>query len=191
MPASIRLNDLSWSTPQGSTLFSHLDLTFLGERTGLVGRNGVGKTTLLKLIVGELQPSAGDVSVAGTLGVLRQDVQVGLAGTISDLFGVSEEIARLRRVERGDAADEDLELADWTLEARAASALGRLKLDVKLETPLLALSGGQRTRAGLAALVFVEPDFILLDEHERRQTGSRTLAAGEREERCLQFDIQL
>lgn len=163
MPVSIRLNDISWSTPQGSTLFSHLDITFLSERTGLIGRNGVGKTTLLKLMAGELRPASGNVSVTGTLGVLRQAVQ-SHGGAISDLFGVREEIARLRRVEQGVAADEDLELADWTLEARAASALGRLKLDIELETPLLALSGGQRTRAGLAALLFAEPDFILLDE---------------------------
>src|SRR5579883_1446482 len=77
MSASIALAHLSWSTPEGRPLLSELDLSFTAERTGLVGRNGVGKTTLLKLIAGEAAPQAGRVSVNGTLGVLRQTVQVG------------------------------------------------------------------------------------------------------------------
>ena len=54
--------------------------------------------------------------------------------------------------------------ADWTLESRVAAALASLALEVPPETPLAALSGGQSTRAGLAALVFADPDFLVLDE---------------------------
>jgi len=75
--ASITLADLSWSTPDGRPLFANLDLGFEAGRTGLVGRNGVGKTTLLKLVSGDLQPLAGQVTVKGTLGILRQAIQVG------------------------------------------------------------------------------------------------------------------
>ena len=164
MSASITLSGLSWSTPDGRPLFSSLDLSFVTDRTGLVGRNGVGKTTLLRLILGEFSPSAGRLSINGTLGALRQTVQVGPDDTVADLFEVRDALALLRRAEDGQATVDELGHADWTLEARLAAALDRLALDVQPETPLASLSGGQRTRLGLAALLFAAPDFILLDE---------------------------
>ena len=164
MSASITLSGLTQSTPDGRPLFSSLDLSFVTERAGLVGRNGVGKTTLLRLILGELEPTSGRLSVNGTLGVLRQTVQVGADDTVADLFEVREALAVLRRAEDGEASVEEIGRADWTLESRLASALERLGLDVQPDTPLATLSGGQRTRLGLAALLFAAPDFILLDE---------------------------
>ncbi|MGO4704434.1 ABC-F family ATP-binding cassette domain-containing protein [Microvirga sp. 2MCAF38] len=164
MPASIALSRLSWSTPDGRALLSDLELTFGPERAGLVGRNGIGKTTLLKLISAELSPHSGTVTVNGTLGILRQTVQVDSGETIADLFGIAEALAILRRAESGEATVEELAGADWTLVARVASALGRVGLDVDRETRLATMSGGQRTRARLAALIFAEPDFLLLDE---------------------------
>jgi ATPase subunit of ABC transporter with duplicated ATPase domains len=164
MSASIALANLSWSTPEGRPLLSNVDLSFTTERTGLVGRNGVGKTTVLKLMAGDLAPQAGRVTVNGTLGVLRQTVQVGADETVADLFDVRHAVAILDRAEAGQANADELAGADWTLEARLAEALARLGLDATAATRLSTLSGGQRTRAGLAALVFAEPDFILLDE---------------------------
>lgn len=164
MPATISLSAITWVTPDGRALFSNLDLSFDAVRTGLVGRNGVGKTTLLKLISGDLLPQAGRISVDGTLGVLRQAVQVAPGQTVSDLLGVTGALRLLRRAEDGRASIEELSSADWTLEPRMASALASVGLDVLPETPLATLSGGQRTRAALAALVLAEPDFILLDE---------------------------
>ncbi|MBL6616195.1 MAG: ABC-F family ATP-binding cassette domain-containing protein [Reyranella sp.] len=161
---SITVSNLAWSTPDGRPVLSNLDLSFGSERTGLVGRNGVGKSTLLRLIAAELQPQAGSISLAGTLGVLRQAVQVDPTETVVDLFGIADALDLLARAARGDADAEALAHADWTLEARLAEALGRLGLDVSPGTRLGTLSGGQRTRLGLAALVFAEPDFILLDE---------------------------
>ncbi|CAN7380053.1 ABC-F family ATP-binding cassette domain-containing protein [Rhizobium sp. LjRoot30] len=164
MPASITLSDLTWSTPDGRPLFSHLDLSFGAERTGLVGRNGVGKSTILRLVTGVLQPQSGAISVEGRIGLLRQSVQVETDETIADLFEIAEPLAVLARAERGEASAEDLAVADWTLEVRLASALADVGLDAAADTRLAALSGGQRTRAALAALVFSEPDMLLLDE---------------------------
>ncbi|MHA3771489.1 ABC-F family ATP-binding cassette domain-containing protein [Verrucomicrobiota bacterium sgz303538] len=164
MSASITLSSITHSTPEGRNLFSDLNLSFGPERIGLVGRNGVGKTTLFKLIAGDLRPQSGKISVNGNLGILRQTVQVAPDETIADLFGVTEALALLQRIESGDALVEEIADADWTLEARMASALGRLGLDATPQTLLVTLSGGQRTRAALAALVFAEPEFILLDE---------------------------
>jgi ATPase subunit of ABC transporter with duplicated ATPase domains len=158
------LSNLSWSTPDGRPLFSNIDLSFGAERTGLVGRNGVGKTTLLKLVAGELQPQTGSISVSGTIGILRQSVQVGPDETVADLFGATEPLAILRRAESGEASADELAVADWTLEARIDAALERSGLAASPQTLLSALSGGQRTRAALAALIFEEPDFLVLDE---------------------------
>jgi ATPase subunit of ABC transporter with duplicated ATPase domains len=164
MSASIALSNLSWSTPDGRPLFSGLTLGFEQQRTGLVGRNGVGKTTLLKVISGELTALSGSVSVTGAIGGLHQRVQMGADETVADLFGAREDLALLRRAETGTATVDELGRADWTLEARIAQALARVGLDVEPTTHLATLSGGQQTRAGLAALVFAEFDFILLDE---------------------------
>lgn len=164
MPASITLSDLSWSTPDGWPLFTDLSLSFGAERAGLVGRNGVGKTTLLKLIAGDQTPQSGTVAVSGRLHVLHQSVQVSPEETVADLFGIRDSLALLGRAEMGEATTEELTLADWTLEARVAAALTRTSLDAEIRTPLLTLSGGQRTRAALAAAIFAEPDFLILDE---------------------------
>jgi len=160
---SVILSDLSWSI-DGRNLFSQLNLSFGIERTGLVGRNGTGKTTLLNLISGALPLQAGHISVTGSLGVLSQKVLTSPAETVADLFGVTEALAILHRAEAGEATAADFESADWTLEARMTVALARVGLNVLPETRLTTLSGGQQTRAGLAALVFSAPDFLLLDE---------------------------
>jgi ATPase subunit of ABC transporter with duplicated ATPase domains len=141
-----------------------LNLSFGPTKTGLVGRNGVGKTTLIKLIQGDLHPHTGHVAVIGSLGVMRQAVQVSPHETLADLFGVTQAFLTLQRAERGEATDDELADADWTLETRLASALSRLGLTFPSDTLLTTMSGGQRTRAGLAALLFAEPDFLLLDE---------------------------
>lgn len=164
MPASITLSNLSWSTPDGRSLFSNIDLSFGPERSGLVGRNGVGKTTILKLVAGDIQPQTGSVSVQGRIGVMRQSVQVDDGATVADLFGVTAALALLGKAVAGGASVEEIATIDWLLEERLAAALSEVGLDAGPETRLAALSGGQRTRAALASLVFYKPDFLLLDE---------------------------
>lgn len=163
-PASICISGLSWSLPDGKPLFSRLNLSFGPVRTGLVGRNGVGKTSLLHLISRDLSPHSGNVTCVGALGMLRQSVQVNEQETIADLFGMSDELDLLARAERGLLDVEGLLDIDWTLQPRAEAALSRLGLERSFDTRLQDLSGGQRTRAMMAALIFSAPDFILLDE---------------------------
>jgi ATPase subunit of ABC transporter with duplicated ATPase domains len=160
----ITVTDLAWSTPDGRPVFSDLHLTFGPERTGVVGRNGVGKSSLLRLIAGELKPLAGAVSVGGRLAALRQTVQPAPDETIASLFGVAAELSILQRAAAGGATEEDLAAADWTLEDRISASLQALGLSAEPDARLCALSGGQRVRAALAALIFAEPDFLILDE---------------------------
>jgi len=164
MPASISLSNLSWSTPDGTALFTDLTLAVDRERVGIVGRNGTGKSTLLRLIAGDLLPASGDVKVEGTLAVMRQDSLSHPVDSIVDLFGVRPAFDLLDRAEAGTASVEDLADADWTLANRIETALIRCDLPVDPRTPLAELSGGQRSRANLAAMIFADPDFLLLDE---------------------------
>ena len=161
----VTLDSLGYSTPDGRPLFENLTLAFGAERTGLVGRNGVGKSTLLRILVGELAPSAGAVAVRGRIGLLRQALQPPPGASVGDLMGVSEGLARLRRIEAGQGSEDDLADADWTLEGRLDAALAEVRLDgLDLDRPAASLSGGQVTRAMLAGLIAAEPDLLILDE---------------------------
>ncbi|QQA43412.1 ABC-F family ATP-binding cassette domain-containing protein [Pelagovum pacificum] len=158
---SISLSDVSLTLPDQRTLFSGLTLTIPAGRTGLVGRNGVGKTALLRLIAGET-PTSGAIDRPARIGTLTQ-IQPE-HGTIADLFGATGALDLLARADRGEAGVDELAEADWTLEPRIDAALSAVKLDRGATTQLATLSGGQRTRAALAALIFTEPDLMLLDE---------------------------
>lgn len=161
---SITLSNLSWSTPDGRPLFSNLNIVFGPERAGLVGRNGIGKTTLLKLISGELSPSQGSVTAPSRIHVLRQSVQVAEEETVADLFGARHALVLLARAQAGSATLEELADIDWMLEANIEAALARFGLSMPSTTSLAKLSGGQRTRAALAAQVYRAPEFLILDE---------------------------
>jgi ATPase subunit of ABC transporter with duplicated ATPase domains len=108
--------------------------------------------------------SAGKIVIDGSVSLMRQDVRTEAGMTIADLFGASEALAILRRAEAGEASIDELAEADWTIDERIAKALARVELTGDGSTSLATLSGGQRTRASLAAAIFSEPDFLLLDE---------------------------
>ncbi|WP_309643565.1 ATP-binding cassette domain-containing protein, partial [Phenylobacterium sp.] len=161
----VTLNGLSYATPDGRTLFEDLTLAFGAERTGLVGRNGVGKSTLLSLMLGEIAPTTGSVGVLGRLGVLRQTFSPPLKATVAEVLGLDEPLARLARIETGAGTEADFDAADWTLEARLAAAFAQVGLaGLDPRRPAGSLSGGQATRAALAGLLTVQPDMLLLDE---------------------------
>ncbi|MCI4591544.1 ATP-binding cassette domain-containing protein [Sphingobium sp. BYY-5] len=163
MPA-ITLSNLGWSAPDGTPVLSGLDFRFLPEHIGLIGRNGVGKSTLLALIAGERQPATGEVRVDGNIATLRQTLEPDPGQSIADLFDARAALALLDKAEAGVATMEELEDCDWTLPARLTDALAEVGLCVDPATSLAYLSGGQRTRAALAAAIFVRPDWLLLDE---------------------------
>lgn len=161
---SISISGLNWVTPTGRAVLGGIDLRFSQERVGLVGRNGIGKTTLLQIISGDRLPSDGKIVVEGAVSFMRQEVLTQPDMTIADLFGAGDALAVLRRAEAGEASIDELADADWTIEERIHEALARVDLAGEIATPLDTLSGGQRTRASLAAAIFNKPDFLLLDE---------------------------
>ncbi|HEX4711951.1 ABC-F family ATP-binding cassette domain-containing protein [Phenylobacterium sp.] len=165
MSSLVTLDRLAAQTPDGRPLFENLTLTFGAERTGLVGRNGVGKTTLLQIIAGERAPSAGAVALQGRIGLLRQTVQAPPGARVEDLLALGEPLARLRRIAKGQGTGEDLDAADWGLQSRLGAALAHVGLpDLDLDRPAASLSGGQVTRVTLAGLLALAPNLLILDE---------------------------
>jgi len=165
-------------------VFSDLSLVVDGsERLGLIGENGAGKSTLLAILAGELEPDAGSVSRAGSTGLLRQEVIHEPGDTAGDL--VERALAPLRaletelrdaaahltertesadlRYERALAAADAAEL--WSVDSRRDTLLAGLGVgDLPLDRPLVEISGGQRSRVALAALLLSRPHALVLDE---------------------------
>jgi ATPase subunit of ABC transporter with duplicated ATPase domains len=163
--ALVTLDRVAARTPDGHTLFSDLSLAFGRERTGLVGRNGVGKTTLLRLVAGLAEAAEGSISRAGRVGWLEQRRDTRSGETVAELMGVGPPRAVVRRVLAGEGGADDLAAADWTLESRIDTALADVGLPgVDLDRPASGLSGGEQTRVRLAALLLEQPDLLVLDE---------------------------
>lgn len=167
MSPSITCTALSFAWPDGTSVFSGLDIAFGPGRTGLVGVNGTGKSTLLKLIAGELTPSDGVVRVAGEVGYLPQNVTLGTGLRVDEALGIAAQRAALHAIEAGDAAEEHFETVgdDWDVEERALATLGELGLGhIGLDRTVGEVSGGESVLLRLAALLLRRPDVLLLDE---------------------------
>nr|WP_084078504.1 ABC-F family ATP-binding cassette domain-containing protein [Demequina sp. NBRC 110057] len=158
-----------------------------GDRIGLVGRNGAGKTTMTRILAGEGQPSGGSVHHKGTVGYLPQDPRSGdlnqiamdrilaardLAGIIAKMrdaeeaMGGADEKAAAKAMDRYPALEERFRAAGgYAAESEAHRIASNLGLDDRiLAQPLHTLSGGQRRRVELARILFSDAETLLLDE---------------------------
>ncbi|MFJ1544441.1 ribosomal protection-like ABC-F family protein [Streptomyces sp. NPDC088246] len=165
--ASIVCSDLSFTWPDDTPVFQDLSFTVGSGSTGLVAPNGTGKSTLLKLIAGELRPGNGSVSVAGALGYLPQSLPLTGDLTVAEVLGIAAIIQAIDAVESGDVDEKHFTTIgdDWDIEERTRAQLDRLGLaDLTLDRSLSTLSGGQVISLGLAAQLLKRPDVLLLDE---------------------------
>lgn len=163
---SVVFADASFAWPDGSPVLAGVTASFIG-RTGLIGANGTGKTTLLRLITGELRPTAGSVQVAGEVGVLPQQLTLRTSDTIADLLGVRPKLDALRAIEAGGIEPEHFDTIgdDWDVEARATATLAAAGLSgIGLDRPVGRLSGGETVLAALAGLRLARTAVTLLDE---------------------------
>lgn len=150
-----------------------------GEKLALVGNNGVGKSTFLRILTGEIQPDQGRVSIRQGLriGVLTQQPEVAPGLTVKEvLFNDSNEIARVVREYEECLLNPDVdpdkmqdvlvkmeELKAWDYEAKVHEVIERLGVP-ELTKKFGELSGGQRKRIFLAQLLLQEPELIIMDE---------------------------
>src|SRR4051812_41715659 len=165
--SAVACSNLSFSWPDDTPLFTELSFTVGDGRTGLVAPNGAGKSTLLKLIAGEYRPTAGAITIGGTLGYLPQTLPFVADRSVADVLGVASVLDALKALEGGDAGDDVFAAIgdDWDIEERTRAQLDRLGLGhITFERPLGSLSGGEVVSLGLAAQLVKRPDVLLLDE---------------------------
>ncbi|NMU92109.1 ATP-binding cassette domain-containing protein, partial [Achromobacter ruhlandii] len=105
----LTLEGVSYLLPDGSPLFSGLDETFDTRPTGLVGRNGAGKTVLARILAGQLSPSSGRCLRSGSVFYLAQQVSPPSGATVPSLAGVQAPLEALAPVEAGSRAPADFE----------------------------------------------------------------------------------
>lgn len=163
---SISFHNLTYELADGRKVLSGLEGSFLRQRTGLLGDNGVGKSTLLKIIVGELKATSGSCVVHGSVGYLPQDFLVQGSLTVGEVLGVRRKLEAIRRVSAGDADPRLLEEVDgdWDVAEKASRTLAMFGLRIGLGRFCSSLSGGEQVRLNIARLVLQRNDFILLDE---------------------------
>ena len=171
----LKINDISYSVEGRLLLENATAIIPAGHKVGVVGRNGTGKTTLFRLIRGELGLEGGSITLPrqAKIGGVAQEVpgnEVSLIDTVlaadlerANLLKESERVTDAARI-----SDIQTRLADidaWSAEARASSILRGLGFDSKKQQmPCSAFSGGWRMRVALAAVLFSQPDVLLLDE---------------------------
>ena len=171
----LRIRDITYSV-EGRPLFEEASATIPnGHKVGLVGRNGTGKTTLFRLIRGELALETGSISLPSKaqIGGIAQEAPSSNVSLIDTVLAADTERAALMAeaetaTDPTRIAEVQTRLADidaWSAEARAASILKGLGFDEEAQArPCSDFSGGWRMRVALAAVLFSEPDLLLLDE---------------------------
>jgi len=158
-------------------LLSHADFSLAeGERVGLIGRNGTGKSSLLKILAGTQKADSGTLQLRQGLRIatVAQEPQLNSNSTIFDQVAIGlteavmlrkefEQLDHGRDAERFDAISARLDaLGGWTWEQRVDEVLQRLRLDPK--AMIASLSGGNKKRVALAQALVAMPDVLLLDE---------------------------
>ncbi|MGR3696898.1 MAG: ABC-F family ATP-binding cassette domain-containing protein, partial [Roseovarius sp.] len=171
----LRIDDITYSVA-GRTLIENASASIPdGHKVGIVGRNGTGKTTLFRLIRGELALESGSISLPSRarIGGVAQEVPGNEVSLLNTVLSYDTERAELmeeseRSTDGARIAEIQTRLADidaWSAEARAASILKGLGFtDEEQLMPCSAFSGGWRMRVALAGVLFSQPDLLLLDE---------------------------
>lgn len=157
-----------------------------GDKLGIIGVNGAGKSSLFAMITGKYQPTSGEVFISKgkTVGILEQNIEYDSSRTIldeaintfSDLLETEKELENLRMISEQTGSEADAKrYADcqesftsgggYEFRGRCRGILKKLSLPEALwDKPVSSLSGGQKTRLSLACLLLRDPDIILLDE---------------------------
>lgn len=159
-------NNLGYQHPNKDVLFSGIQITLQKhDKVSLIGNNGVGKSTLLRVLAGELASSEGSVDINCSRYYVPQILGQYNHLTISQVWGVDKKLASLKAILEGSVSVEDFEILneDWEIEERCQTILKRWALP-SLFTPLAELSGGQKMKVFLGGIELHEPEMVLMDE---------------------------
>jgi len=166
-PALVSLNQLGFQFANGETIFNELNLKFDHTPTAIVGRNGVGKSVLGRLIAGRLQPTNGSVICSVTTTYVEQNPVVPADLTVADATGSTAILLALDRLSEGKGSIEDFDIVgeQWDF----AERLRRLLDDAGLaktgfDDRVGNLSGGQQARIALIGAFLNHTSLLILDE---------------------------
>ena len=164
---SFILHQVTCQFPTGDTLFGPLNLTLEPSLCALVGRNGSGKTRLLRLLAGLDEPATGHIERFSSHVYVAQQHVISPQTTLAELLGYDVIFAARKRIDSGNYQPDDLELLDgrWDVAERLSEAFINANLPpFDPDKPAGELSGGERIRALLCGVFTAEADFMLLDE---------------------------
>ncbi|WP_062518350.1 ABC-F family ATP-binding cassette domain-containing protein [Demequina gelatinilytica] len=163
---SLTFSHVSFAWPDGRALFADLALAVPPGVTAVIGRNGIGKSTLVRLALGELAPTTGAVVRPASISHVPQHVTLATGATVADVLGIAERRAALHAILEGstDPAHHEALADDWTVEERAAAMLGALRIPAELDRPVGGLSGGEAVLLAVAAALLARPGLLVLDE---------------------------
>ncbi|GAA1459708.1 ABC-F family ATP-binding cassette domain-containing protein [Williamsia maris] len=169
---SVTLSALGFRFPDGSAIFDDVSVSLSGHHVGIVGSNGGGKSTLVRLIIGELTPTSGSVDRPSSIGYVPQDISMHRHRRVEDLIGVAGIRAALARIESGSTGEADHELAEgnWDVDERAVTLFDQLGLGHLVTGPgdltrvVDELSGGESTLIALIGALIAGPQLLVLDE---------------------------
>lgn len=162
------LQDVTYAHPDRDVLFVDISLAINKlDKIALIGNNGTGKSTLLKILAGHLQPTAGIVRAVTKPYYVPQHFGQFNDRTVAEALGIRDKLLALQEILAGHLTDINLELLDddWAIEERCQEAFAHWQLTgLDLSQPMGSLSGGQKTKVFLAGILIHEPDVVLLDE---------------------------
>ncbi|MEE8876916.1 ABC-F family ATP-binding cassette domain-containing protein [Pseudomonas helleri] len=175
----VTLEGVSYQLPDGSPLFSDLNLHLDQRHTGLVGRNGVGKSVLAHLIAGDIAPTAGRCLRTVKVYYLAQHITHAPGQTVADLAGVQSIINALERIEQGSTAPGDFDAVgeQWNIRQQLLDQLAHNNLEhLTPLTPTSRLSGGEAMRVALMGAFMSEAELLILDEPTNHLDREQRLA---------------
>ena len=175
----VTLEGVSYQLPDGSPLFSDLNLHLDQRHTGLVGRNGVGKSVLARLIAGDIAPTAGRCLRTGKVYYLAQHITHAPGQTVADLAGVQPIINALERIEQGSTAPADFDAVgeQWNIRQQLLDQLAHNNLEhLTPSTPTSRLSGGEAMRVALMGAFMSDAELLILDEPTNHLDREQRLA---------------
>lgn len=168
MPGFLTASQLSYTLPNGSSLFENLSFSLAsGTCSALIGKNGVGKSTLLHILSGALPASSGSVLCHGPCHLMLQQPDESGLHSVAQALGIAAKLQALERISAGHGQEEDFPLIqdDWDLEARIITELAAFHLEyLDLSQPFAPLSGGEKMRVHMVRAFLSQADLLFFDE---------------------------
>ncbi|WP_413669974.1 ribosomal protection-like ABC-F family protein [Mucilaginibacter sp. Mucisp86] len=162
------LHDITYIQPNRDLLFAGIDLVVnKHDKIALIGNNGTGKSTLLKILAGNLKPAGGVVKTDSRPYFVPQIFGQYNEFTVAEALQIADKLNALQQILDGNVTDENMTILndDWAIEERCTEAFIHWQLtDIDLAQKMGSLSGGQKTKVFLAGIAIHRPDIVLLDE---------------------------